>query len=67
MKLSKGHIGFVSSPSGKYKLEYFIRDGELYRAADYGYIDINGFRSGARWETKASLIDARLAEVGLAR
>lgn len=65
-KLSKGHIGWIDSMSGKYQLEYFIhKNGELYRAPDYGYIDIDGYRSGARWEAPAHMIDEKLALVGL--
>ena len=66
MTLSKGHVGWIDCSNGKYRLEYFIhKNGELYRAADYGYIDTEGYRSGARWEGPAHMIDEKLAHVGL--
>ena len=46
---SKGHIDNI----GKY--EYFIREGNLYRALLSNPI-VNGYRLGARWQTKGSLI-----------
>ena len=66
MKLSKGHIGFLESNNKNVRFEYFIRNGELYRAPDYSPIDIDTHcRTGARWITAAHTLNDVLDQLGL--
>ena len=66
MTKSKGHIGYLESNNKKYRYEYFIRNGELYRSPDYSPIDIDTKqRAGARWITAAHTLNETLNQLGL--
>ena len=59
---SKYHVGNIDG------FEYFkdAPDGALYRAPLYGYIQPNGFRSGARWEMPSHMADEHFAALSAA-
>ena len=56
MEKSKGHVAFIG------KSEYFIHGTDLYRAPiKDSYIDVYGYRSGARFECTKPNIEGHIA------
>lgn len=52
---SKGHVMWL------WRYEYYkLDDGTLVRAADYGYIQPNGYRAGSRFECTAGNADRHI-------
>ena len=47
---SEGHLAFVG------KFEFFLRDGQVYRANISSYVAPDGYRA-ARWECPAEMAD----------
>jgi hypothetical protein len=56
---SQGHIVVLNG------LEYFLRNGELYRASVANYIANDGYRVGARWQAPAHLVKSTLSTLGI--
>lgn len=51
---SKNHLFFLNGQ------EYFTSelDGSLFRAPVHNYIDVSGYRAGARWQVPSHLVDS---------
>lgn len=56
---SQGHITVLNG------LEYFLRNGELYRASISNYVAPDGYRVGARWQAPAHLVSSTLEMLGI--
>lgn len=56
---SQGHIAVLAG------LEYFLRNGELYRASVANFVAPDGYRAGARWQAPAHLVKSTLETLGI--
>ena len=56
---STNHIAILNG------LEYFLRNGELYRASVLNFVGNDGYRVGARRQAPAHLVSSTLETLGI--